>query len=166
MAEVTKVREALMAELLGDVDQLVQKVETLERDIEHTTDGAAEKIAAHTVKLEDAARQIMGHLQELVKTSGASASAKMKEAREQEEIELQRSVAAVIDAAIDKAASKGIARLGEALKTLEVSAARAEQKVAAAAEASRPGWSTLIAGVTALSALLGGLTGFLASRAF
>jgi hypothetical protein len=166
MAEVTKVREALMAELLGDVDQLVQKVETLERDIEHTTDGAAEKIAAHTAKLEDAARQIMGHLQELVKSSGVVASAKMKEARELQEVELQRSVAASIDAAIDKAVSRSVGRLDQALKTLEVAAARSEQKVAAAAEASRPGWSSLIAGVAGFAALIGGVGGFLASRVF
>lgn len=126
----------------------------------------SENIAGQTARLEKAVQQIMAHLQELVRTSGATASAKMKEAREQQEIELQRSVAASIDAAIEKAASRAISRFGEALKTLEVSAVRAEQKVAAAAEASRPGWSALIAGVTALSALLGGLAGFLASRAF
>lgn len=126
----------------------------------------SENIAEQTEKLKKAVQQIMTHLQELVRTSGATASAKMKEAREQQEIELQRAVAASIDASIEKAVSRAVGRVDQAMKTLEVAAARSEQKVAAAAEASRPGWSTLIASVTALSALLGGLAGFLASRAF
>lgn len=158
--------DAFYAMLFGEVDDLLFRIREFETTLATAGKNATDNMAEQTARLEAAIRQIMTHLQELVRTSGATASAKMKEAREHEEIELQRSVAASIDAAIDKAVSRAVGRFGEALKTLEVSATRAEQKVAAAAEASRPGWSALIAGVTALSALLGGLAGFLASRAF
>lgn len=158
--------DTFYAMLFGEVDDLLFRIREFETTLATAGKTATDNMVEQTAKLEGAIRQIMAHLQDLVRTSGATASAKMKEAREQQEIELQRSVAAAINVAIDKAASRAIGRFDEALKTLEVAAARAEQKVAAAAEASRPGWSALIAGVTALSALLGGLAGFLASRAF
>lgn len=180
--------DALIAELLGDVgslhrevkalderlpvlieqmeSQLTSIVASLQQSIEHASDGAAGTIADNTAKLENATRQIMGHLQELVKTSGAIASAKMKEAREQQEMEMQRSVEATVNATIEKAVWGAISRLDGTLMTLEVTAARAEEKVAKAAEQARPGWSALIAGVTMLSALLGGAGGVLASRMF
>lgn len=132
--------------------------------IRDASKSTVEGIAVQTAKLEDASQQIRAHLQELISQSGALATAKMKEAREKEESELRRTACAAIEASIEAAVGKGVSRLNDALKILEISAARSEQKVARAAEASRPAWTALLLGVTVLSAVLGGIGGFLVSR--
>lgn len=124
----------------------------------------SQNIAEQTAKLEGASRQIMAHLQELVRTSGAAASAKMKEAREREEAELRKTAMQAVSQAIDKATSSGITRFDAAMKTLEVAALNAETRVAKAAESARPGWTALILGVLLASSLMGGAAGVIVSR--
>lgn len=133
-------------------------------DVEARISQAEGNMAEQTAKLENAIRQIMTHLQELANTAGVRASERMKEAREVQEAAMRENIADAANRSVEKAVNNGIGRLYEALKVLEVSALKAEQKVAAAAKASRPGWSLLILGVVVISAILGGAGGYLASR--
>ncbi len=129
----------------------------------------AEKLAAQTGKIENASQQLVGHLQELLRTGGALATKTMREARESEEAELKRTATAAIEQAIGEAVNAGLGRLNEALKTLEVAAARSGQQVAKAAQAAQaaqPGWSTLVVGVAILSGIFGGAGGFLVHHLF
>lgn len=155
-----------MYTLTKQIDGAIHQIKDIETTLPEVGKSTVDGIAGQTAKLEEASRQIMAHLQELLKTSAAITSAKMKEAREREEMELKHSVGAFIEASIDKAVRKGITRFDTAMATLEIAAGRAEQKVTKAAEAARPGWSMLIIGVVGLSSIVGALVGFLASRVF
>ena len=126
----------------------------------------ADKLAEQTGKIEGASKQLVGHLQELLRTGGALTTAKMREARENEEIELKRTATAAIEKSIGEAVNAGLGRLNEALTTLEVSAARSATKVANAAQAAQPGWSTLVVGVAILGGIFGGAGGFLVHQLF
>lgn len=49
--EIQNVREALMAQLLGDVDALVKQIESVSTSIGQTYDGAIERLAEHEKKV-------------------------------------------------------------------------------------------------------------------
>lgn len=136
---------------------------SLIRDAGNST---AAKLAEQTGKIEGASKQLVAHLQELLRTGGALATQTMREARENEETELKRTATAAIEQAIGEAVKSGLGRLNEALTTFEVAANRAEQKVAKAADAAQPGWSTLIVGVAILGGIFGGAGGFLVHQLF
>lgn len=129
-------------------------------------DATAAKLSDQTTKINGASQQLVGHLQELLRTSGTLATQTMREAREAEEVELKRVATTAIDSAIGDAVKAAIGRLNDALGTLEVAAARSEQKVAEAAKAAQPGWSTLVVGVAILGGIFGGAGGFLVHHLF
>ena len=129
-------------------------------------DATAAKLGEQTTKIEGASKQLVGHLQDLLRTSGTLASQTMREAREAEETELKRTATAAINSAIGDAVKAALGRLNDALGTLEVAAARSEQKVSDAARAAQPGWSTLVVGVAILSGIFGGAGGFLVHHLF
>ena len=129
-------------------------------------DATAAKLGEQTTKIEGASKQLVGHLQDLLRTSGTLASQTMREAREAEETELKRTATAAINSAIGDAVKAALGRLNDALGTLEVAAARSEQKVSDAARAAQPGWSTLVVGVAILGGIFGGAGGFLVHHLF
>lgn len=129
-------------------------------------DLTAAKLADQTAKIQGASRQLVEHLQELLRTSGTLATQTMREAREAEEAELKRTATGAINSAIGDAVKAAIGRLNDALGTLEIAAARSEKKVADAAKAAQPGWSTLVVGVVILGSIFGGAGGFLVHQLF
>lgn len=167
--------DTFYAMLFGEVDDLLFQIKGLETTLANANQSISDNLVEKTAKLEAVSREILAHLQELLKTAGATASAKMKEAREVQENDMRLFLFEVANKAVSKAVGDGISELNasvkqsvskcdEALGKLEIAAARSEQKVRKAVEAARPGWSALIAGVTVLSALLGGVGGFMVSR--
>ncbi|MBR8029913.1 hypothetical protein KDX27_39125 [Burkholderia cenocepacia] len=158
MAEITKVREALVAQALDDIDQVVAKLEAVDQKI----GASGEHIAELSDKLVQTTGELRKVLQDHVLHLNETADKAMHIARTREEGELRTAIAAAAETAVSKEIRESIDRMKGAIEALEAAATRQPPKAATQPTAKLPknwpAWAGAIVVAIALGSALVGAT--------
>ncbi|WP_176317923.1 hypothetical protein [Burkholderia vietnamiensis] len=158
MAEITKVREALVAQALDDIDQVVAKLEAVDSKI----GASGEHIAELSGKLVHTTGELRKVLQEHLLSLTETADKAMHIARTREEGELRTAIAAAAEAAVSKEIRESIDRMKGMIDALEAAASRQPAKVTTQPVTKLPknwpAWAAAIVVAIALGSALVGAT--------